>query len=164
MAQSGSILMKDLRTLVSLVEERIRQAEATIESRQAVKGIEEMPAEAAAAVLDQKADAVSPVSVSWDVSCKHKHKHSTSTKQLWRRRAQDEAFRRGPERGPLGGTRSQGPGPKRGEGQRAAAARRACPGGRMRRRQVGDQLSWLECGIEEPMQASLTSSELAQRR
>ncbi|KAK0764199.1 hypothetical protein N5P37_003595 [Trichoderma harzianum] len=41
-----------------------------------------MPAEAAAAVLDQKADAVSPVS--WDVSCKHKHKHSTSTKQLWR--------------------------------------------------------------------------------
>ncbi|TFB03738.1 hypothetical protein CCMA1212_004476 [Trichoderma ghanense] len=26
------------------------------------------------------------------------------------------------------------------------------------------QLSWLECGIEEPMQASLTSSELAQRR
>lgn len=67
-----------------LVEERIRQAEATIDSRQAVKGIEEMPAEAAA-VLDQKADAVSPVS--WDVSCKHKHKHSTSTKQLWRRRA-----------------------------------------------------------------------------
>ncbi|KAL7950192.1 hypothetical protein V8C42DRAFT_191536 [Trichoderma barbatum] len=79
-----------------LVEERIRQAEATIGSRQAVKGIEEMPAEAAA-VLDQKADAVSPVS--WDVSCKHKHKHSTSTKQLWRRRAQDEAFRRGPEEG-----------------------------------------------------------------
>jgi hypothetical protein len=29
---------------------------------------------------------------------------------------------------------------------------------------VTGQLSWLECGIEEPMQASLTSSELAQRR
>lgn len=43
MAQSGSILMMVLRALESLVvlEERIRQAEATIGSRQAVKGIEE---------------------------------------------------------------------------------------------------------------------------
>lgn len=48
-----------------------------------------------------------------DVSCKHarehKHKHEAAG---WRRRTQDEAFRREPEGGPLGGTRSQGPGPE----------------------------------------------------